>query len=643
MLNVPAEIQEVIKSDSALKNFRVHFPNGERADLTNENIVYESVSFNESVCSSNVFRFGVAEASTIEFETVGIENIVGMTIECSMEYAVPEDLQQTYGEWYSIPYGVFVVDSCPRDHRDITHRRVVGYSLLKYLSKKPNFLQKRILNVPSVHISYDVLYAYATNDASGLVKETRQMYASTGGSVNFLYDANGLPYGLRVWSPVTNVGGVKGFQFAQSLEAVGFSLEYEETGTLKNEEVGQMVVDYLDNTLNVELLYDANGKKIFETNKEAVEYWYGFLFRPVSEGTSMYNNYGAFYPYFNVPIGEFYPLIKEDALNSDTYTERISVLGDVNRIQILKYDNANVFSSSTGFSTVGTINIDGYSETETLNLYKAGASMFAGEVEINATLSVAPTLVYRRQVSNKLKDFYGTAFAYSNAYSNYDILSGIAELNCSFIHSERDGTISMESLDNSNPYQLMLSDVEDNAWWDEYDVSPIGSVDYTFLNPLTGRIASSTYTFDEEAKSNYDLSGNPIMEMLDFSVLKASTVASMTNKKAFYKYTGSETGYTKDDFYYYDGESWVSGGHYEDATSIANFVLKQLFIPHIRSVNFTPVEMNIRGLPFLEAGDAFTLALSDGTVLNSYILNHTIDGIQRMTDSIESVSGEVVE
>ena len=42
----------------------------------------------------------------------------------------------------------------------------------------------------------------------------------------------------------------------------------------------------------------------------------------------------------------------------------------------------------------------------------------------------------------------------------------------------------------------------------------------------------------------------------------ASTVASMTDTTKVYVYTGSETGYTNGNWYYYNGSSWVSGGVY---------------------------------------------------------------------------------
>lgn len=45
----------------------------------------------------------------------------------------------------------------------------------------------------------------------------------------------------------------------------------------------------------------------------------------------------------------------------------------------------------------------------------------------------------------------------------------------------------------------------------------------------------------------------------------ASTVAAMTDTSKIYVYTGSESGYTKGDWYYNNGSSWVSGGVYNSA------------------------------------------------------------------------------
>lgn len=46
------------------------------------------------------------------------------------------------------------------------------------------------------------------------------------------------------------------------------------------------------------------------------------------------------------------------------------------------------------------------------------------------------------------------------------------------------------------------------------------------------------------------------------SPLVASTVAGMTDVDRVYVYTGSETGYTAGNWYFYDGTAWTSGGTY---------------------------------------------------------------------------------
>ena len=46
------------------------------------------------------------------------------------------------------------------------------------------------------------------------------------------------------------------------------------------------------------------------------------------------------------------------------------------------------------------------------------------------------------------------------------------------------------------------------------------------------------------------------------SPLVAATAADMTDTTKVYVYTGSETGYTNGDWYYYDGSAWADGGVY---------------------------------------------------------------------------------
>ena len=55
--------------------------------------------------------------------------------------------------------------------------------------------------------------------------------------------------------------------------------------------------------------------------------------------------------------------------------------------------------------------------------------------------------------------------------------------------------------------------------------------------------------------------------MANGSPAPVATVAEMTDESTVYLYTGSETGYTAGDWYYYDGAAWTSGGTYGGAVT----------------------------------------------------------------------------
>ena len=83
MVDIPAAVQPLYTTERT--NFRVTFPNGEYTDLVNGAIVSETVKLSEGVCSENVFRFGCAERSTLEFDAVGVDDLSGLTIACFLE------------------------------------------------------------------------------------------------------------------------------------------------------------------------------------------------------------------------------------------------------------------------------------------------------------------------------------------------------------------------------------------------------------------------------------------------------------------------------------------------------------------------------------------------------------------------------
>ena len=72
-------------------------------------------------------------------------------------------------------------------------------------------------------------------------------------------------------------------------------------------------------------------------------------------------------------------------------------------------------------------------------------------------------------------------------------------------------------------------------------------------------------------------------------------------------------------------------------------VLEAYFAPNAEVVRFTPTDLEMKGLPYLETGDYLQLTAEDGTVVETYILAQTINGIQHLTTSITSTNGELLE
>lgn len=122
MIDVPESVKRLFQQDSVSKNFRVQFVNGEYRDLVNSDFVAESVVFTESARSSDNFKLGLGESSTIEFRTYFTENIRDMEIFCCIEIdisSLSSSEISAYGmtsfdvpyPFYRVPYGYFVIDS----------------------------------------------------------------------------------------------------------------------------------------------------------------------------------------------------------------------------------------------------------------------------------------------------------------------------------------------------------------------------------------------------------------------------------------------------------------------------------------------------------------------------------------------------
>lgn len=94
MIDIPGEIKELFKKSNIQRNFRISFPNGEHEDITNSELVSESVELTESIFS-NDFKFGLCEASVLQFQTYNNIMLNGLQIKAQIEIDVTEAI--TYG------------------------------------------------------------------------------------------------------------------------------------------------------------------------------------------------------------------------------------------------------------------------------------------------------------------------------------------------------------------------------------------------------------------------------------------------------------------------------------------------------------------------------------------------------------------
>lgn len=99
----------------------------------------------------------------------------------------------------------------------------------------------------------------------------------------------------------------------------------------------------------------------------------------------------------------------------------------------------------------------------------------------------------------------------------------------------------------------------------QYDQALVESAVATVVQGLT---EIGEYT--EEKKSEYLNYATTILQAIQNQYgypFVASTVSAMTDITKIYVYTGSESGYTAGNWYYYDGNAWVSGGVFNSTES----------------------------------------------------------------------------
>lgn len=559
MLNIPNSIKNLFKTDGTRKNFRVHFPGGELPDITNDSIVRESVHFTESICSQSTFRFGLAEASVIEFETVGIPNMYGYTIECAYEIdtsslsaAEISAIQADHGDgelvlasasdigygFYRVPLGVFRVEKCPRNHGAMTHRQVTAYQYPNgsnlYMSPPQQVLMPRggeteTVQVDLVPFIYSNLGYYTPSNIDA--KYNRTVLATETGmtATTHTFVSDVLLDVTKLYRIDVDVSGLLSPAPSVTLQTVlGYSapvMDYSE------------IMQYAEQIVGQEIAKD-----------EVASALTGFVARRL--GVAQYGRTGS-WVFINKIIreNEVYSFYPRYGSWQYLFPQSITIT--------LRDRTNNVVVASQTFTA----------STSSATLYQF------------TPISTLPSVLvdFPKENTDKLLT---------------DMMSGLYETLGEFGKADRLGGIEDFALSPSSPLAISPGDY-DECWWDEYDVSPIGTVTVTYRNGEEG-----------EATANVTLgAGASLYDMTDNEVLKNLSTA--------------------------------------DLDSITT-LLSGDFAANAQNVGFTPVEMTMQGWPWMEAGDSLQITAEDGTIVNTYALRVEMSGIQHLMSDITAEGGEII-
>ena len=99
MIDVPVEVKDALREGTYKKNYRFVVlnedgtPDETIGTIDNENLVSESVSIDERMCSGDTLKFGLCEGSSLEFQYFGKPNITGKRVQAfvDVDYELPPD------------------------------------------------------------------------------------------------------------------------------------------------------------------------------------------------------------------------------------------------------------------------------------------------------------------------------------------------------------------------------------------------------------------------------------------------------------------------------------------------------------------------------------------------------------------------
>lgn len=579
LLIVPEEIKSLFRKNSIRKNIRIHFPNGEREDITNSNLLSESFSFTESISSGNDIKFGLCEASKIEFECFDIEYIKGMEIfaYCEIDISsLSEEFIAEYGQYsedvafpfYRIPYGKFTIDSCKRQS-NMRRRKVIAYSWDDVYTSELSNIEKAKRNMIVLNN-----VPYTADFASFIFSNTKNVFSNDN-----LFEKETI-----------NLETVEQkYLFTIGRNLIGENITLKVTGEIiPIKTTDELATKLIHVDFNKVSNYLQLKNDFVNTLKEYDAIKYSDYFAPYIEILEGGQKDG-YYLTNNVTKIPFdtnyllYPYIS--GLNLEDYMTVVIP----RKILLMRTSNINAHSIIKEWEIAGI---------STATKCTIAKDVYTKEMSINR--SVVPSM-YEGIAGYKVLNYSEDNI--SNIFPSW------LELNGMFGKASRNGGIEFfnlksnrgiypsetlypsEELYPSEAGQLLSRYDYQNLYYEEYEVKAIGKVVVDYKNK-NGENSIYSCVFDYASPNVYEIKDN----------------------------------------YFFKNLQWTEAE--------IKSILDLYFIPNIRDIAYVPFELDMIGLLYLEAGDYVNILTKDGGI-NSFILNRSISGIHSMKDFISAKGKEL--
>ena len=592
--------------------------------IDNNNLVAESVKFDERMCSGDELKFGLCEGTSVEFQYFDLPNIREHHISISIDVQY-KDTDGTLA-WYEIPMGQFDVDECSRQ-ASTGIIKATAYNKLK-----------------SAYLDQDMfadIYDYVYDGTS----HTRKIVDI----LNFLL--NGYHIEKTDWDEVE----CKLYRQTQTDDNIFSGMSWDGiyyldgSGVWKQYEKG-----YTPEEEDPHYPYD------FPTGNRWVVYAADFYYVPVDDNAQSTSHY---YKYEDIQIPDIWDIAKE---NLDWFYDYYGYEpGSLNPHVVKLHTAEPMYLPWFGINDGGAQTFQEYAtglKTSNFNEFICGligelntsVCGYSAPVDIGEFTGTYPVIRLPLAIVVQNDDYIGlyppnpfnNAAIWSEVEAQYEAMyQALGAVALPKMYRKRLSAIEEETISTSqltNVRSLTLRDLQSAVFEIDCQYGKLDRVTNLFagieLNNGALYPRDDLYPADTLLPMGTAEGGYPAM----YSKLWADEGNVRTFRYLIITYKGTENGqevekklqrtvnangtddYDMSDNWLFKNLVWTDAdvGAYADA-----MVLK------MQGISWFPFEMWCAGLPYLESGDEIEIAMQEGAY-RSYVLRRTLSGIQNLQDEM---------